>query len=252
MAGVNGIGGTGVRIAWTGGKASGIATERLVIAGRTIATAEATDKPAARTIVTAEVIDNTAAGIIRIAAGVGVPTERISRATGEPGVTTAGISNVTGDTGTIIASISRVTGEFGNITAGLFRITGDFGVITKGICGPIAKFDGTTNDIFLQDRVTGTGPLPNITGMDIPAALTKGEAGAEHTDARVIFQKYERQLDKKRAAHTPKTEAKPKKPHSSKSSQSYFSRASLYWSSQSRPNRFSKKDLNLINHPPDL
>ena len=76
--------------------------------------------------------------------------------------------------------------ELGDITAKLFRIAGDTGVITKGISAPIAKFNGTTNDIILQGLVIGIDPMPNIRGMDIPAGITKGEAGEELTDASII------------------------------------------------------------------
>jgi hypothetical protein len=95
------------------------------------------------------------------------------------------ISNGTGDTGTITARISRIIENSGNITAKHFRIIENFGKSTKGIIGPIAKFDGITNDIILQGQVTGIDPMPNISGMDIPPGSTTGAAGEELTDAKL-------------------------------------------------------------------
>ncbi len=110
--------------------------------------------------------------VIMIAGGIGVPTKRISGTTGDMGVTIEGISGVTVETDTT--------------TEEIFRVTGDSGVITKRISARIVKFDGTTNDIIPQGQIAGTATLLNITGMDIPADRTEGEAGAKLTDAKTV------------------------------------------------------------------
>lgn len=185
MVRVNGFGGTGIKIARTGGKTSAGATERWVTA--------------ARTMVIAEAIGKTAVKITRTAAAPGETTEKISRAIRGAGVTTAGISSGTGNTGTITANSSgiiaepdsitvkhfRILGDFGNITENMSRIIGDTGAIKKGISEPTANFNGTTNDILPQGRVTGIGPLQNTTAMVIQAAITQREATAELTDAKL-------------------------------------------------------------------
>ena len=155
---LHGIGVAEVRISRTVEKTLAIAAKALVIVGRIIATAEA--------------IDTTAEKIIRIAGGIGVPTKRISGTTGDMGVTIEGISGVTVETDTT--------------TEEIFRVTGDSGVITKRISARIVKFDGTTNDIIPQGQIAGTATLLNITGMDIPADRTEGEAGAKLTDAKTV------------------------------------------------------------------
>ena len=58
-------------------------------------------------------------------------------------------------------------------------------VMTKGNSGPIAKLDRTTKDSMRQGWIAGIGLLQNISGMDIPAGITKGEAGEELTDAKL-------------------------------------------------------------------
>jgi len=156
IARLHGIGVAEVRVSETVEKTLAIAAKALVIVGRIIATAEA--------------IDTTAEKIIRIAGGIGVPTKRISGTTGDMGVTIEGISGVTVETDTT--------------TEEIFRVTGDSGVITKRISARIVKFDGTTNDIIPRGQIAGTDTLLNITGMDIPADRTEGEAGAKLTDDR--------------------------------------------------------------------
>jgi hypothetical protein len=86
--------------------------------------------------------------------------------------------------GVTIEGISGVTVETGTTTEEIFRVTGDSGVITKRISARIVKFDGTTNDIIPRGQIAGTDTLLNITGMDIPADRTEGEAGAKLTDDR--------------------------------------------------------------------
>ena len=102
IARLHGIGVTEVRISETVEKTFAIAAKTLVIVGRIIATAEATD--------------TTAEKIIRITGGIGVPTKRISGTTGDMGVTTEEISRVTGDSGVITKWISARIVKFDGTT----------------------------------------------------------------------------------------------------------------------------------------
>ncbi|MBE9530485.1 MAG: hypothetical protein IMF00_04370, partial [Proteobacteria bacterium] len=97
----------------------------------------------------------------------------------------------TGDMGVTSEEISGVTVETDTTTEEISRVTGDSGVITKRISERIVKFDGTTNDIIPQQgQIAGTATLLNITGMDIPADHTEGEAGAKLTDAKTVKKPY--------------------------------------------------------------